>query len=216
MNDTHSRPQFRKLFIEFTVIVTGVLVALVAESWWSEREDRRYEAELREDMVAEFRDNIRILEEDIASNEEAAQKFAAITQLSDEALQALTNEYLTGEYGTWINWAGFDPELGSVQALVDSGNVAYISERELRLQLSRWAGLLKEKVRFTAQATDVTLMGVAFSSADYAADLQWTPEERRQLQANYKSLELLHSFVMANQRRLLDAARGIHEYLATE
>lgn len=214
MNKPQPGFEFRKLFVEFTVIVIGVLVALVAESWWSEREDRRFEAELREDMVAEFRDNIQILEADIASNEEAALEFATITQLSDEALQALTDEFLTQQFGTWINWAGFDPELGNVQALVDSGNIAQISDRELRLRLSRWAGLLKEKDRYTVQATEVTLMGVAFSTADYAADLQWTPEERRRLQAQYKSLELLQSFVLANQRRLLDAARDINEYLA--
>ncbi len=53
---------------EFVVILIGVFLALAAESWWSEREDRRLEREIREDMIAEFETNIRILEADLATN----------------------------------------------------------------------------------------------------------------------------------------------------
>ena len=39
--------------------VIGVFIALAAESWWSEREDRLRESDIREDIVAEFAANIR-------------------------------------------------------------------------------------------------------------------------------------------------------------
>ena len=64
-----SRKGARTLFIEFLIIVIGVFIALAAESWWSEREDRLRESDIREDIVAEFAANIRILEADIAVNE---------------------------------------------------------------------------------------------------------------------------------------------------
>jgi hypothetical protein len=44
----------KQLSREFVVVVVGVFIALAAESWWSEREDRRFEREIREDMLVEF------------------------------------------------------------------------------------------------------------------------------------------------------------------
>jgi|GEM_PF-4952506 len=79
-----------ELLQEFIVIVIGVFVALAAESWWSERQDRRIQREIREDMVAEFEANIRILEADLVANERARPRMAILEGLSDEALMALT------------------------------------------------------------------------------------------------------------------------------
>ena len=79
----------KQLFQEFVVVVVGVFVAVAAESWWSEREDRRFEREIREDMLVEIESNIRILNADIAANEEARVLIAALSGLSDESLFAI-------------------------------------------------------------------------------------------------------------------------------
>lgn len=136
--------RFTESLKEFIVIVIGVFVAVAAESWWSEREDRRIEREFREDMMAEFEANIRILEADLATNEGARPRFAILEGRSGEALKALTDEQITGMFYPYIDWAGFDPEMGTVQALVESGNLALVSDRELRLGLARWAGERRE------------------------------------------------------------------------
>ena len=65
MTDTNTVGRAGRLVIEFSVIVLGVFVALAAESWWSDREERTFERELREDMVAEFAGNRAILEADL-------------------------------------------------------------------------------------------------------------------------------------------------------
>ena len=119
-----------------------------AESWWSEREERRYERELREDMVTEFQANLRIVEADLAANDTAHARAVAFASKDDRELQSASSDQITAEIGSWANWAGFDPEMGSAQALVESGNIGAISDRKLRLLLSRWAGLLEEKRRF--------------------------------------------------------------------
>ena len=135
----------KQLFQEFLVVVVGVFVAVAAESWWSEREYRRFEREIREDMLVEFESNVHILDGDIAFNEEARKLIAALSGLSDEALFAIADSVLSKQFGSGIlNTAGFDPELGSVQALVESGNLGAVGDRELRVRLSRWAGLLEQ------------------------------------------------------------------------
>jgi hypothetical protein len=173
----------KQLFQEFAVVVLGVFVALAAESWWSEREFRRYEREIREDMLVEFESNVRILDGDIAFNQEARKHFAALSGLSDEALFAIPDSILSRQFGSGIlNSAGFDPELGSVQALVESGNLGAVGDRELRLRLSRWEGLLEQCRRKNFQAVNLE-KSVMPLIVQAGSDLHWSEVERRELRA---------------------------------
>ena len=74
--------------------------------------------------------------------------------LDDDALLALDDTKLSEQLEPYLQWAGFDPEMGSVQAFVESGNVGAISDRQLRLLLARWAGLLEKRRRVNLQAVD--------------------------------------------------------------
>ena len=202
-----------ELLQEFIVIVIGVFVALAAESWWSEREDRRIESEIREDIVAEFEANIRILEADLASNEGARPRMAILEGLSSDALMALTDEQMTGMFYPYFDWSGFDPAMGTVQALVESGNLAVVSDREMRLGLARWAGLLANDRRFNLQATQFQQREVLPSFARAAADGRWSAGERRALQIHLNQFLKLFDNTVDNQRKLLATARDILVFL---
>lgn len=201
------------LFMEFLIIAIGVFIALAAESWWSEREDRLRESDIREDMLAEFAANIRILEADIETNENMVVHFASLPAMTDEELVSLPDAFFEESYRLFPNWAGFDPEMGIVQALVNSGNLSSISKRELRLRLSRWAGLLREKDRKTLQATQFQINALMPVIAEVSADARWSAAERRRVQLLYETLSVLQGMVLDNQVLLHTEARSIHAYL---
>ncbi len=198
---------------EFGVIVIGVFLALAAESWWSEREDRRLEREIREDMVAEFEANIRTLEADLATNEGARLRMAILDGLSGEALVTLTDDRILGMFYPSVDWAGFDPEMGTVQALVESGNIVLVSDRDLRLRLARWAGLLEQCRRFNLQAVTFQQREVMPAFATASADGQWSASERRELQVLMSHMLALFDNTVSNQRQLLETARDILAFL---
>ncbi len=198
---------------EFGVIVIGVFLALAAESWWSEREDRRLEREIREDMVAEFEANIRTLEADLTTNEGARVPMAILDGLSGEALMALTDNRILGMFYPSVDWAGFDPEMGTVQALVESGNIVLVSDRDLRLRLARWAGLLEERRRFNLQAVTFQQREVMPAFARASADGQWSASERRELQVLMSHMLALFDSTVNNQRQLLQTAQDILAFL---
>ena len=205
--------RFGRLAAEFAVIVVGVFIAVGAESWWSEREERRYERELREDMVTEFQANLRIVEADLAANDTAHARAVGFASQDDRELQSAPSDQITAEIGSWANWAGFDPEMGSAQALVESGNIGAISDRKLRLLLSRWAGLLEEKRRFNLQAVEFQQREVYPVIAKASADEVWSPEERREVRALLRVFVVLQASVIRNQGALREAAREILDYL---
>ena len=97
--------------------------------------------------------------------------------------------------------------------MVESGNIGAIGDRQLRLLLSRWAGLLEEKRRFNLQAVDFQLHRVMPVVARASADQEWTELERRETQSLYRTMGVLQSLVIENQRRLRSAAGEILAYL---
>ena len=206
----------QKLVAEFVVIVVGVFVALAAETWWSEREERRYEREIREDMIVEFESNVRILDADIAENEQASELIGMLDGITDDALFTLADSELSERLEPYFTWAGFDPEMGSVQAFVESGNIGAISDRELRLLLARWAGLLEKRRRVNLQAVDFQHREVLPVVAEASSDQVWSDSERREIRKLLNYLSVLHSFVRENQHELRLAAIDILTFLRDE
>jgi hypothetical protein len=203
----------RRLVVEFAVIVAGVFVALAAESWWSEREDRRFERELREDMVVEFESNLHILDADIAENEKAYKRIGMLEGISDDTLFALADSTLSEQFGPYMQWAGFDPEMGSVQAFIENGNIVAISDRELRQLLARRAGLLEKRRRINLQAVDFQHSHVTPAIASASGDGTWSTSERRELRTLLSHLLVLHGFVLRNQQELRQDAQDILIFL---
>ena len=192
---------------EFAVIVVGVFVALAAESWWSAREERRVEREIQEDIAAEFESNIRILRADLATNQASRRQLAVLESLTVEELMALTDAQMTESLRS-VDWAGFDPEMGNAQAMVRSGNAIIVSDRELRLALARWAGLLELNDRFTFLATEYE-REVRPMYVRAAADGRWSENERREMQLHRRELLGFFDRTIENQRQLLAAAETI-------
>jgi len=213
VTETSLRATLRRVLRELAVIVPGVFIALAAESWWSQREDRRVEHEVLQDMLDEFDENLAILATDLAANDTAHARISFLDALGDPELQALSSAELIGRLGTSPVWQGFDPEMGTAQALVESGAVASISDRDLRLHLAKWSGLLEERRRFNLQAVSFQHDHLVPAIARASADLDWSEMERRELQVLFRTLSNLHTYVIENQRRLLATAKEIQRYL---
>lgn len=205
--------RFRKFSIEFAVIVAGVLLALVAESWWSERDERTYERDLRKDMAEEFRENLLILESDLAINQAIVAELKRLAALSDDELLSLPDSAFEPWFREEMDWAGFDPMMGNTQALVQSGNLSAIADRNLRLRLSIWAGLLEEKTRFTRNA--VTFQGLVFTpaTAKFGADGVWSGTERREFLSLLRTMLYRVQTTIENQIRLKAAAEELVLYI---
>jgi hypothetical protein len=214
--DTKQLKFDRAFGVEFTIIVVGVFVALAAETWWSEREERQFEREIREDMIVEFEANIRILDADIMENEEARNRIGMLDGLNDDALLALDDSNISEQLVPYLQWAGFDPEIGSIQAFIENGNVGAISDRQLRLLLSRWSGLLVKNRRVNLQAVDFQHIAVQPLIARASSDQVWSSSERRELRALLSHLLTLQGFVLDNQRELRVAATDILTFLRDE
>ena len=167
---------------EFGLIVVGVLVALLVESWWSEREDREFERQILVDAVSEFRENVEILDADIAKNLAVYDLLVKIDGIPNSARLAMTDEESSELFASEKQFnAGFDPAMGAIDALVRSGDLRLIRDRELRLSLARWSALLTRANRFESQHSQLQFFGYFRLIPAFNADEKWTNSERREI-----------------------------------
>jgi hypothetical protein len=169
---------------EFSLIVVGVLVALLAESWWSERQDRQVEQQILVDAATEFHQNIEILDADISENNDVYDYLLRVEAMSDPELFARSDIEVSDLFApdNQSN-AAFDPAMGSIDALVRGGDLRFITDHELRGHLTRWSALLTQTARMDLQHTDFQIAGLYLVVPAFEADSKWTDEERRQIRA---------------------------------
>ena len=131
------------------LIVVGVLLALFAESAWSERGDRAREREILSDLLEEFRSNEARLLSDMEGNAaafeaEAAWVAAAINAepVSSDSLSALFFKARWGDR--------FDPVTGVLRSVLEGGELGLIRDTQLRAAVAGWLDRAEE-LRITSQ-----------------------------------------------------------------
>jgi hypothetical protein len=202
-----------KLTAEFSVIVAGVLVALFAESWWSERDSRKIEEELVIDMTDEFSVNVTILKTDMEYNEGLDDYIDDISAMSSEDLAALTDEEASDLYEPFeLLFASFDPAMGISRALVQSGYLGAVKSRSLRLALANWSALLEEKTRYSRNAHGV-LAEIAGVVAVAQSDGLWSQSERQEVKYRLQYMQNHVGLVIENQNKLRKVAVEIVDLL---
>lgn len=131
-----------RLVAEFAVIVLGVLVALQLEGWRDLLLDREREQEQLEALRADFEVNVRVLRETITQQQralDAAETF--LLQFGPEA-----GDLDADSVAMWLalgtSWYGFEAVTGAYDALLNTGDIGLISDRELRQGLAQFYGIV--------------------------------------------------------------------------
>lgn len=131
---------------EFAIIVTGVLVALAAQAWWSGRQERARETTYLRQLLADTRENeARVagaLHEDSLAGEAVASAYAALYSArplpsSDSLVLLLTNRTFSA--------SEFQPVTGTYDALLSTGDLRLVRNDSLRGQLVAYASELADE-----------------------------------------------------------------------
>ena len=123
-----------RLFIELGVIILGVLIALSAESWWSERTDRGLEREYLRDLHGEMLRADSVLAFAIAVDSGMAAEVEELARvLSDDNPPPSDSTWIQGLYNVAFKEASL--EVGTLLALFEPGHIRLIRSRAIRREL---------------------------------------------------------------------------------
>ena len=145
MNDRIAVPSRRlfALLAEGVVIVLGIGIALGAEAWWSEVQDREQEQVALRHLADDFGKNAAQFDRTVAWHRDNRDATLVLME-SLTAGQVLESDSLRILVRKVTDWWTFDPSDGALESLLYSGQFALIQDDSLRLELAAWPGLLRD------------------------------------------------------------------------
>ncbi|HEU4630106.1 MAG TPA: hypothetical protein VFS08_10165 [Gemmatimonadaceae bacterium] len=122
---------------ELSLIVFGVLIALAADSWWDDRNDRRRERAYLQQLLSDIRETEKRLEYSISGDSAIRAQVERFLDVADTATAAPPVDSIYA--WTVIDYRSFQPLTGTYDALIHNGNPELVSDDTLRLRIISYA-----------------------------------------------------------------------------
>ncbi len=132
----------RNLAAEGVLIVVSILVAFAIDAWWAERQDRVEERRILGSLKAEFLVNAEKIPSYIESHKRSAESSGALIRAMHEAGPGGTVIFNYVHLAWTIDHNSTDPQRGTLDAILQSGELRYIRNPHIRERLVGWPQLV--------------------------------------------------------------------------
>ena len=126
---------------EIFLVVIGILIALSINNWNSARKDRQREAVLLNQIHRDFSSNKLQLDSILAFHRQKILKTQELIALMTTAGDSSIIEYMLKGANDIVGVKTFNPQNGSVDALINSSTFELVSNDSLRGLLVSWRGI---------------------------------------------------------------------------
>jgi hypothetical protein len=130
---------WKRLLAELAVIVAGVLIALGTDSWWERRQEHRQAEEYLQQLLVDFRQTERQLQNAIGGD---TRKFEFAAGVVDRAFRGQFPPADSLDLRTGYDF--FAPLTGTVTALVQGGDLRLLRSDTLRFELVAYSSLIDD------------------------------------------------------------------------
>jgi len=131
---------------EGVLIVVSILTAFWIDSWWRDVQLSNEQQVLIRQLESEFETNSVLLDERRARHVEmlaASRNLLAVTGPSVD-IDALDVSQLKRDLYVMQGWWTYDPQMGVLDGIIQSGKLSVIESNQLRTMLAYWPNLLED------------------------------------------------------------------------
>ena len=128
---------WKRLLAELAVIVAGVLIALAADAWWEQRRERNEAEDYLQRLLVDFEATERRLHN---TREADSKTLESVSGIVDRAYRGAFPPPDSLDLPTRFN--SFEPLIGTLTALVESGDLRLIRSDSLRFELIAFLALI--------------------------------------------------------------------------
>lgn len=133
---------------EIFMVVLGILIALQVNNWNEDRKTLKSEIAYLYALHDEFSTNLEVVQRVMRSNERnLADALILMGMMGDAGTSSDEVNFDTLMFGAMLAEIQYRPSPGTMNELISSGKLGIISNRELRLKLASWDGILTS-IRF--------------------------------------------------------------------
>jgi hypothetical protein len=136
--------RWTRILAEGTAIVASILLAFAIDAGWQERQERMEEQRVLSDLEEEFIAIRSVLQEHAAQTRDSLQALEAFLREFESGPSANTGEIVAAMLLEMLNPQTSDVANGTLEALLSSGRLDIVENRELRAQLAGWKSAISE------------------------------------------------------------------------
>jgi len=134
-------------FAEFTLVILGILIALKIDNWNEKQKDIESELGYLRALKKEFNDNLAILQ-NIKSRNQDNIKYASIIAKATHPNKIKLSDFKFDSLSVFLfKEVQYRPSSGVKDALISSGNLELITNKDLKYSLAAWDKIL-QAIRF--------------------------------------------------------------------
>jgi hypothetical protein len=141
MNDTQ-KIQWKRLSVEAVAIVTSILLAFSIDAWWENRLERIEELRILDTLRAEFLSNVESIPSYIEGHQISADYTQELLELMTAAEPGSTLSYSAAKLARVLAHSTTNPHSGALDAILQSGELRFISNPAIRERLAAWPRLV--------------------------------------------------------------------------
>jgi hypothetical protein len=136
--------KFGDRLIEAILIVISILVAFAIDAWWQERNDRVEEHRVLSSLQAEFQANLVSIPVFIEAHRASARYTTDLIDALQNAGPDAIIEFGAAQTGNVISQGSSDPHSGALDAVLQSGEMRFIQNPQIRERLASWPQMVKD------------------------------------------------------------------------
>jgi hypothetical protein len=127
---------------EGLLIVVSILIAFAIDAWWADRQDRAEERRILASLQAEYRFNAGWIPRYIEQHRLSADYAQALYRALHEAGPGATVRFPYTQLAHVLTHSSTDPQRGSLDAILQSGELRYLRNPRIRERLVGWPQLV--------------------------------------------------------------------------
>jgi hypothetical protein len=131
---------------EGILIIVSILIAFAIDAWWEERQERLEEARILEALRLEFQKNANRLPGYIEIRDADARDAKALIEEIQASSEGTKIQVTPEQLMSLTSHGSFDPDRGAFDAMLQSGGLHYIKNKELRRRLVQWPALVADAI----------------------------------------------------------------------
>ncbi len=146
-----------RISVEAAAIVASILLAFAIDAWWKDRQDRIDEQEILAGLKSEFVANLDTLTRHLAYVQRDVQTLESMVSLIENSQSRNENSIVLETVAEMMTPATTDLGNGTLNALLSSGRIEILQNKELKVRLTAWDGVIAEVWDDQANAAKMVL-----------------------------------------------------------
>jgi len=134
--------QWKRLLVEGAAIVMSILLAFAIDAWWDNRHERVEEQRILESLKAEFLANAELIPSYLERHRRSADYTWALLDAMKAAEPGSTIRYPAAKFIHVLEHSSTDPQRGALDAILQSGELRYVTNPAIRERLAAWPRLV--------------------------------------------------------------------------